>query len=101
MNARALHEQQTHAEQQHRISAAMRKGKLVAAQSPTYPKPLQAMGPSGAPDSTLIRTSTVQAHYDGAELRGWLRPGAGDHERHPSRMGGRLVWRDGRTETVA
>ncbi len=39
--------------------------------------------------------------YDGAELRSFTRPGAMDHEQHPSRIGSVRVWRDGRREAVA
>lgn len=30
-----------------------------------------------------------------------VRPGAADHEKHPSRIGNTLVYRDGRREVVA
>lgn len=43
-------------------------------------------------------SASSRALYDGAELRTSERPGANDHERHPSRMGTLRVWRSGRQE---
>lgn len=43
----------------------------------------------------------MSGHYDGAELRPYNgRPGAMDAFAMPSRMGGRLYYRDGRVEAV-
>lgn len=46
------------------------------------------------------RANTPKGDYDGRELtdRSIDRPGAHDHEKCPSLIGNRRVWRDGRTE---
>lgn len=49
-----------------------------------------------------VRNSTQRSNYDGAELRPFTgRPGAMDAFEHPSRVGGRVFYRDGRVEVVA
>lgn len=91
MNARALHEQQTQAARRRRTTSALCRGELVTARSEVWPKPMKA----------LARTSNASGLYDGADLRGWLRHGACDHEQWPSRMGNVRLWRDGRREVAA
>ena len=98
MMARQLHEQQTQASRRHRTTAALRRGELVTARSEVWPKPMKPTG--GTSGDAPIRASNRQGRYDGAELRSYLRPGASDHEKHPSRMGQRLIYRDGREETM-
>lgn len=46
------------------------------------------------------RANTPKGDYDGRELtdRTLDRPGANDHEKHPSLIGDTRFWRDGRTE---
>ena len=101
MNARALHEQQTQAARRRRTTSALRRGELVTARSEVWPKPMKALARTTAIGDTPIRTSSARGTYDGADLRGWLRPGADDHERYPSRMGNVRLWRDGRREVAA
>lgn len=85
------HEQQTHAARAQRITPAMRRGELVAPDSP-HKLPAARHQFDGTP-------APVQ-HYTRPELRTWLRPGADDHERHPSKHGGLRKWRDGRVEAA-
>ena len=101
MNARALHEQQTQAARRYRTTSALRRGELVTARSEVWPKPMKALARTTAAGDAPIRTSNASGLYDGADLRGWLRPGAGDHEQWPSRMGNVRLWRDGRREVAA
>lgn len=48
------------------------------------------------------RANSHKGEYDGRELsdRSTDRPGAHDHEKCPSLIGNRRVWRDGRSEEV-
>ena len=77
---------------------ALRRGKLVHALSPTYSiaKP-HIISPAGQAHQPAVAQA---GPYTAPELRTWLRPGADDHERYPSRMGDRLIYRDGRVEEV-
>ena len=101
MSARALHQQQTQAARGRRTSAALRRGKLVEARSEVWPKRMAPLVRASVVGDGPIRNSNRGGRYDGAELRAWLRPGASDHERHPSRIGNRLHYRDGLVETMA
>ena len=99
MNARALHEQQTQAARRRRTTSALRRGKLVHALSPTYSI---ARAHTISPAGQAHQQDVAQAGpYTAPELRTWLRPGADDHERYPSRMGNVRLWRDGRREVAA
>ena len=100
MSARDLHGRQTQASRARHINADLRRGKLVTARSEVWPKPAKAMARTTATGDAPIHTSNAGGSYDGADLRAWLRPGASDHEQHPSRMGNRLHYRDGRVEHV-
>ena len=48
-----------------------------------------------------IHAASAPRGYSDAWRLQSARAGADDHERHPSRMGGVRVWRDGRSEVVA
>ena len=76
---------------------ALRRGKLVPALSPFgFAKP-HIISPAGPAHQQAVAQA---GPYNAPELRTWLRPGADDHERYPSRMGDRLIYRDGRVEEV-
>ena len=99
MNARALHERQTQAARRRRTTSALRRGELVHALSPTYSI---ARAHTISPAGQAHQQAVAQAGpYTAPELRTWLRPGADDHERYPSRMGNVRLWRDGRREVAA
>lgn len=50
--------------------------------------------------SKPVRNSTSSDIYTAPELHQVMRPGADDHERHPSRNGSELTYRDGRVEII-
>ena len=77
---------------------ALRRGKLVHALSPFgFAKP-HIISPAGPAHQQAVAQA---GPYTAPELRTWLRPGADDHERYPSRMGNVRLWRDGRREVAA
>ncbi len=78
---------------------ALRRGKLVHALSPTYSiARAHTISPAGQAHKQAVAEA---GPYTAPELRTWLRPGADDHERYPSRMGNVRLWRDGRREVAA
>lgn len=47
-----------------------------------------------------VRNTNAKGTYSTSDMHQVMRPGADDHERHPSRNGSELTYRDGRVEII-